>query len=390
MRIAVPAGCVVPPVRAALGLLEQLEDLLGRLHSVGAGVVVGAEGAEREVGLGSEDEHEERVLEAHVPAEEAQAHGHGDERHRHGGQQLEYQGGEEGQPQRRHGGRAVAVRHRCDRSGLGLRPSEHLEGGQPGHDVEEVAGQLLQRSHAGGGAVLGGGADERHEERDQREADRDQGGADPVRAGDDADDRDGDDDGEEELGEVAREVAVERVDPGRHEHAELTRVTALQPARPQGGDAAGGGAPQLGLGRRRGPVCGAFGRPGQGGPSGDDGEQQGDGRPQRGHRAVLDEGLRHNGGDQSGLGHHQQGGGSADGDGQDHEAARRARVAQQSGVEGPTASFSGRAMGGIPPGRLRPCVHRCRPPVGCSGDARPRRTTLDPAASSLRGRREGG
>ena len=175
MEMAGPDGRVVPPVAGALGLLEQLEDLLGRLHAVRTGVVVGAEGAEREVGLGREDEHEERVLEAHVPPEEAQAHGHGDKCDRHGGQQLQYQGGEEGQPQRRHGGRAVAVRHRRDRSGLRLRPSEDLEGGEPGHDVEEVAGQLLQRSHAGGGAVLGGGADERHEERDQREADRDQG-----------------------------------------------------------------------------------------------------------------------------------------------------------------------------------------------------------------------
>ena len=214
-------------------------------------------------------------------------------------------------------------------------------------------------------------------------------GADPVRAGDDADDRDGDDDREEELREVAREVAVERVDPGRHEHTELPRVAALQPARAQGGDSAGGGTTQLGLGRRRGPVRGAFGRPGQGGPPGDDGQQHGDRRPQRGHGAVLDEGPRDNGGDQGGLSHHQQGGRSADAHGEDHETARRARRSAAAGGRGPRRVALGWRHGrdrSLSPSPLRPPMH---PPVGCSRDARPRRTTLDPAASSVRGSREG-
>ena len=62
--------------------LEHGEDLLGGLHPLGAGVIVGAEQAQREVGLGGQDEHEEGGGQAEVAAEQPQPHGHGHQGHR--------------------------------------------------------------------------------------------------------------------------------------------------------------------------------------------------------------------------------------------------------------------------------------------------------------------
>ena len=89
------------------------------------------------------------------------------------------------------------------------------------------------------------GADEGHEDRDQRQADGDQHGTDPVRAGHDGDDGDGHDDSQEQLGQVAGEVAVERVDARRHERAEPPRPGSLEAGRAERGDVFGGGAPEL-------------------------------------------------------------------------------------------------------------------------------------------------
>ena len=155
------------------GSSSSVEDLLGRMHSVGAGVVVGAERPERQVGLGSEDEHEERVVEREVPPSRRRPTRDGDQRHRDGGQELEDERGQEGEAERRHGGGAVAIGHVRDGAGLCLGPPEDLERGQPGHHVEEVPGQLVERPHAGRGAALRRGAHQGHEERDQRKADRD-------------------------------------------------------------------------------------------------------------------------------------------------------------------------------------------------------------------------
>ena len=345
-----------PSRRARPGVVEQLEDLFGCLHAVGTGVVVGAERPQGQVGLRREHQHEERVFEGHVPTEQAQADGDRDERDRHRGEQFEDQRRQEGQAQRGHRGRPVAIGDRGDRPGLGLGTTEDLERGQSRHDVEEVPGQLLERPHAGGGAVLRGGSDERHEERDQGKADRDQDGADPVRSRHHADDRDGHDDGQEQLGQVAREVAVECVDPGGQEHAELTRAVAVEALWAERGDPGGRGESQLGLGRCRGPVRRTLGGPGQGGATHHHREQGGQGSAQRGGGAVVHEGARHDRGDQEGLGDHQQRSGTTHRDGQDDEAPGGPGVAEQPGVEGAATAIPTPPRGGIWLRRLRCCA----------------------------------
>ena len=254
MRMLVSRGRTEPPHPLADRRLEQLEDLLGRLHPVRAGVEVGAEGAQGQVGLGREDEHEEGGVEVHVPIEQSQADGHRDQGHRDGGQQLEDERGEEGQPEGGQRRGPVAVGDLGDGPGLGLGPAEDLQGGQAGHHVEEVPGQPLERPHAGSRAVPRGQPHQAHEHRDQGHGHRDEDGRDPVGAGHHGDDGHRDDDGQEELGQVAGEVAVEGVDPGGHEHGEPSVVLLLQAGRAQGGDVLGRRVPQLRLGRGRGPV----------------------------------------------------------------------------------------------------------------------------------------
>ena len=55
----------------------------------------------------------------------------------------------------------------------------------------------------------------------------------------------GHDDSQEELGQVAGEVAVERIDAGGQERAEPSGVVPLEPRRSERGHVFGGGPPQL-------------------------------------------------------------------------------------------------------------------------------------------------
>ncbi len=79
-----------------------------------------------------------------------QAEGHGDEGDRQGGQQLEDEGGQEGDPQGAHGRLAVAVGDQAYPLHLGVGPPEQAEGGQALEEVEEPVGQPLQRRPTGG------------------------------------------------------------------------------------------------------------------------------------------------------------------------------------------------------------------------------------------------
>ena len=197
---------------------------------------------------------------------------------------------------------AIAIGHVSDGPGLGLGPPEDLQCGQPSHHVEEMAGQLVERAHPGHGAVPRRGTDEGHEDRDKGQADGDQHGADPVRSGDDGDDGDRHDHGQEELGEVAGEVAVERVDARRHEHAEAPGVVSLKPDRAQRSNMLGGGPPQLRLGRGGRPVRRSFGGPGQERSTGDHGQQRKERPAELGQRLVVEERAGDDVRDQPGLG----------------------------------------------------------------------------------------
>ena len=79
-------------------LLQQREHLLGRRHALGAGVVVGAQLAQRQIGLGREHQREQRAAQTQLAAHQSQADRHRHERHRDRREELEDQRGQEASP----------------------------------------------------------------------------------------------------------------------------------------------------------------------------------------------------------------------------------------------------------------------------------------------------
>ena len=327
-------------------------------------MVVRTECTKGQIGLRSQDEHEEGVLERHVPPQEAEPDGDRHECDRNGCQELKDQGREEGEPERRHGRRAVAVGHGSDGAGLGLGSSEDLQRGEPRHDVEEVPGQALQGAHAHRRSIPRGAPDQRHEERDEGKAHCDERGADPIGPGHHADDGDRHDHGEEELREIAREIAIECVDAGGHQHAELPGVATFEAGGTERGDLVRGGAPQLGLGGGRRPMGGSLGQPGQERPADHGCGQKEDRSPHGGQGPVMDERIGHDGGDQPGLGDHKQSGRPADENGEHKEAPGGGGVVEQAGVEGATAPGARRS---VPYRRLCRSVHSVHYVPSCCG-----------------------
>ena len=163
------------------------------------------------------------VAKLDVATEQAKADGHRHERHGEGGQQFENERREERHLQGGHGGGAVAVRDVADRCHLGLGPAEDLEGREAGHHVEEVAGQALEQTGLSSHPNLRRGAHQGHEQRDQRHRHRDDHRRYPVGPQHHDDDGDRDDDGQEQLREIAGEVAVQGVDAAGRQHDEAAR-----------------------------------------------------------------------------------------------------------------------------------------------------------------------
>ena len=102
------------------------------MNPLRVGVEVGADDAQRQIGLGRrEDQHEQRALQLDVAVQQPQPDLHRDECDGHAGQELEHQRRQEGEPQRRHGRPAIAVGHCANRLDLRLRAAEHLDVASP-------------------------------------------------------------------------------------------------------------------------------------------------------------------------------------------------------------------------------------------------------------------
>ena len=241
---------------------------------------LGAELAEREVGLRREDQDEQPGPQVQLAGHQSQADPHRDERDREGREQLQDERGQEGDPQRRQRLAAVVVGRLLERGDLDAGAPENLERGQAGHHVEEVVREARQRVPATAPAALRGHADEDHEQHDQghRGQDRDRG--DGVRSEDRQDHHDRHDRRQDELRQVLREVAVEGIDAARGERDDLAAPGRGRPAR-----AHPDGAPQERQAQRRlhlrgGPVGGRLPGPGDAGPGGEHQPEQGDGAAQ--------------------------------------------------------------------------------------------------------------
>ena len=146
------------------GQVQHLEDPLGAGQPVGAGVVLRAELAQRRVELGSEDQHGQPRLERERPGGELDADGDRDERRAERRQQLEHERREEADAQRRHRLAAVALARVVDRLRGRVLAAERAQGLEAGDDIEEARAESRQRPPAPARALLGGHADEDHED----------------------------------------------------------------------------------------------------------------------------------------------------------------------------------------------------------------------------------
>ena len=306
---------------------------------------VGADGAQRQVGLRGEDQHEEGGLEADVAVQQPQADRDRDERDGDAGQQLQHQRGQERQTEGRHRRPPVAVGHRADGLDLRLRSAEDLERRQAGHDVEEVSRQPLQRAQLTVGVAAGRRSDEHHEHRDQGECDRDDDRREPVLCGDHGQDGERHDHGQHELRQVAREVAVEGVDTPRGQGHELAGAPAAEGGRGVGGDPLGQGGPQLGLDAGRAAIGGHVAVPGDPRPHHDDDEQRHQRPAQLPEILPVGRGADDDLREQPGPGH-------------DQDRGRRAQHDRQREVPAAPLGHGGAAWG--PPGRS----HDVRPAHG--------------------------
>lgn len=287
--------------------LQDREDLLGGREALGRRVVLRPDLADRQIRLRGQDQDHQTGVEVEFTVDEAHADRDGDERHRQGRQQLQGEGGEEGDPQGAQGGAAVVGGDGADRRGLGLGPPEDLQGRQPGDDVQEVPGEPGQQLPLPVHPGLGGPADQDHEQRDERQGDDDDRRRHPVLGDDPGEHRHRHDDREAELREVAGEVVVERVDAPGRQGDQRTGALSAQPVGAQSRRPLQEQAAQFRLDGRAGAMGRQFGEPGDQGPSERDGDEQQERGTQRGDREPALEAAHHDLGDEHRLGDHQQG-----------------------------------------------------------------------------------
>ena len=244
-------------------------DLAGGGQALGGVVEAGADRAQRQVDLGREDQHQQRGAPGRAALDETQPDRHRDQCDRQGGQQLQDQRGQEGDPQRAHGGPAVGLGQLPQPRRLPARPAERDQHVQPGDQVEEVVAEHGEGAPLAAGGSLGVQPDQDHEDRDQRHGHRDDQPGHPVGEQDPGRHDGGYDRGDQQGRQVAAEVAVEPVEAAGGQRGQLAgRGQPGVPGRqPQDvGDEPG---PQLTdhIGCR--PVRGELARPGQHGPAGD-------------------------------------------------------------------------------------------------------------------------
>ena len=141
---------------------------------------LGSCGAQRQVRLRSQQQHQQGSLIPQVTEQQAQSHLDRDKRGGHRGGQLKHQRGQERHPQHGHGGCPVRVGDLPDHFFLRFRAAEHLEGGQALHDVKEVPGESCQQPPLAPRLGLGVPAHKHGEHRDDRQRNGDDHRGNPV------------------------------------------------------------------------------------------------------------------------------------------------------------------------------------------------------------------
>ncbi len=313
--------------------LQDGEDLLGRREPLRRRVVLRAHLAQRQVRLGGQHQDDQTDVQVHVAVHQAHADRHGDQRHRQGGQQLQRERGEKGDPQGPQGGLAVLTGDPANGVCLGLGPAEHLQCGQTGDHVQEVAREPGQQPPLTVHPGLRGPADQHHEEGDQRQGADDDCRGHPVLGDDPREHGCRDDHREPQLGEVPREVVVQGVRPACGQGDQGAGSLTAQPPGTQVGGASQQPPAQLRFHRGAGAVCGEFGEPRDNRPARGHGSQQQQGGAQFSDRLPVPEGPDHHLGNEHGLGDDQPGADGPQADDRHQKEAGGAGVSQEARID---------------------------------------------------------
>ena len=273
--------------------------ILGRVEARSSGMEARADAAQREVALGSEQQHDQGGREAETARGEPQADFDRDQRHRQSGDQLQGERRQECHPERTHRGGAVLLGDRADRVALCLRPTEQAQGREPFDDVEKVTAQLLQDGPLSLRAALGHPSDQDHEDRDERDGHGDEEGGDRIDREDDEPGDERDRHSERQCGEELTHVGLEFVDAGRRDRGFAAGKSARRAVTVSSGVVEHDGPQAVSRRPHRTPGR-PFGHRRRGAPHGGNSGQE-DEHPSSRHGALLHE-LGESVGEEFGLG----------------------------------------------------------------------------------------
>ncbi|OIQ77417.1 hypothetical protein GALL_408920 [mine drainage metagenome] len=186
--------------------------------------------AQREVHLGCEHEDRDPGDQADVSVDQPQADPDGHEGDGQRGQQLEHHPREERDPEGAHRRTPVGVAelpHAGDRSALAAEGTQRREAGE---EVEDLRTEPLHDAQPARGPTFRESPDEHHEQGDQRERPGDDQSRHPVLREHDDQRRRRHRHCEDELGQVADEVGLERVQPAGCERDDSRPVALGEPA----------------------------------------------------------------------------------------------------------------------------------------------------------------
>ena len=195
----------------------------GRRDTLHAAVIRRTERPERQIHLGREDEHREPAAQIERAPHESNRDRHSEQRHPEAREQLECEGGDEGDAQRRHRAGAEALGDVTDALHLRGSTAEDAQRRQALQDVEEMGAEARERLPPPSRALLRVVSDQRHEQRDGRQRQHEDDRRQPVDAEHVCNRDDRNRERRDELREIATEVVVEQIHTAGQQRGRLPR-----------------------------------------------------------------------------------------------------------------------------------------------------------------------
>ncbi len=171
-------------------------------------------------------------------AQQAEAHIDRDHRDRHGAEQLQHGGGQEGDAEDTHGPLAVIVRNLADQVQFSPRLTEQLQRRQTLQPIEEVSAHARQRLELPLAGGRGAHPDQRHEQRYEGRRSKQHGADHPVHREDCRQQGQGHQHRQRHLRQEAGEIAVECIDLLDQDGCQIAAVPATHIGRPKARDVA--------------------------------------------------------------------------------------------------------------------------------------------------------